>query len=168
MSVKARIVGINHVALEVGNIEEALSFYGKVFDFSLRGRSDKMAFIDMGDQFIALFEGHGQHYDQGRHFGLVVDDKNRVREQLQKAGVTLLPGRGVEFRDPWGNQCSDRRVRERAVREAPRRAEWYGLPGSEQIATSSRRTVAEGNDAHMIQPSGTPAANTYQFSAAAI
>jgi catechol-2,3-dioxygenase len=104
MSVKARIVGINHVALEVGNIEEALSFYGKVFDFSLRGRSDKMAFIDMGDQFIALFEGHGQHYDQGRHFGLVVDDKNRVREQLQKAGVTLLPGRGVEFRDPWGNR----------------------------------------------------------------
>jgi catechol 2,3-dioxygenase-like lactoylglutathione lyase family enzyme len=104
MSDKARIVGINHVALEVGNLEEALSFYGKAFEFRLRGRSDKMAFIDIGDQFIALFEGQGQHFDQGRHFGLVVDDKNKVREHLQKAGVALLPGRGVEFRDPWGNR----------------------------------------------------------------
>jgi lactoylglutathione lyase len=104
MSDKARIVGINHVALEVGSIDDALSFYGKAFEFSLRGRSDKMAFIDMGDQFIALFEGQGQHFDKGRHFGLVVDDKNKVRENLEKAGVTLLPGRGVEFRDPWGNR----------------------------------------------------------------
>ena len=104
MGNKARIVGINHVALEVGNIEEALSFYGQAFDYSLRGRGEKMAFIDMGDQFIALFEGHGQHSDAGRHFGLVVDDKEKVRQQLQNAGVELLPGRGVEFRDPWGNR----------------------------------------------------------------
>jgi len=104
MSDKARIVGINHVALEVGNIEEALSFYGRAFEFSLRGRSEKMAFIDMGDQFIALFEGHSQDSDAGRHFGLVVDDKEKVRERLQTAGVKLLPGRGVEFRDPWGNR----------------------------------------------------------------
>ena len=104
MSDKARIVGINHVSLEVGSIEEALSFYGKVFEFSLRGRSEKMAFIDMGDQFIALFEGQGQHLDHGRHFGLVVDDKNKVRRKLEQAGVTLLPGRSVEFRDPWGNR----------------------------------------------------------------
>ncbi len=104
MTEKARIVGINHVALEVGNIDEALSFYGRAFEFSLRGRSEKMAFIDMGDQFIALFEGHSQHSDAGRHFGLVVDDKEKVRQQLQNAGVTLLPGRGVEFRDPWGNR----------------------------------------------------------------
>jgi lactoylglutathione lyase len=104
MSDKARIVGINHVALEVGNIEEALSFYSRAFEYSLRGRSEKMAFIDMGDQFIALFEGHSQHHDAGRHFGLVVDDKEKVRRQLQNAGVKLLPGRGVEFRDPWGNR----------------------------------------------------------------
>lgn len=104
MSDKARIVGINHVALEVGSIEEALSFYGRAFEFTLRGRSEKMAFIDMGDQFIALFEGHGQHSDAGRHFGLVVDDKEKVRQQLQNAGVKLLPGRAVEFRDPWGNR----------------------------------------------------------------
>ena len=104
MSDKARIVGINHVALEVGNIDEALSFYGRAFEFSLRGRGDKMAFIDMGDQFIAIFEGQSQHSDTGRHFGLVVDDKEKVRQQLQNAGVKMLPGRGVEFRDPWGNR----------------------------------------------------------------
>ncbi len=104
MSDKARIVGINHVALEVGNIDEALSFYGEIFEYSLRGRSEKMAFIDMGDQFIALFEGHGEHSDAGRHFGLVVDDKEKVRQQFQSAGVKLLPGSGVEFRDPWGNR----------------------------------------------------------------
>jgi predicted enzyme related to lactoylglutathione lyase len=104
MSDKARIVGINHVALEVGNIEDALSFYGRVFEYSLRGRSERMAFIDMGDQFIALFEGHNAYSDAGRHFGLVVDDREKVRRQLQNAGVALLPGRGVEFRDPWGNR----------------------------------------------------------------
>jgi len=104
MSDKARIVGINHIALEVGNIDQALSFYDRVFEFSLRGRGEQMAFIDMGDQFIALFEGHGQQADGGRHFGLVVDDKEKVREQLQSAGVKLLPGRGVEFHDPWGNR----------------------------------------------------------------
>ena len=104
MNEKARIIGVNHVALEVGNIDEALSFYGRAFEYSLRGRSEKMAFIDMGDQFIALFEGQGTHFDGGRHFGLVVDDKEKVRRQLQDAGVKLLPGRGVEFRDPWGNR----------------------------------------------------------------
>ena len=92
MNEKARLVGINHVALEVGNIEEALAFYGRVFEFSVRWRSEKMAFIDMGDQFIALFEGHTQHPDEGRHFGLVVDDKEKVRRQLEQAGVQLLPG----------------------------------------------------------------------------
>ena len=104
MNEKTRLVGINHVALEVGNIEEALAFYGRVFEFSLRGRSEKMAFIDMGDQFIALFEAHTQHPDEGRHFGLVVDDKEKVRRRLKEAGVKTLPGRGVRFRDPWGNR----------------------------------------------------------------
>jgi catechol 2,3-dioxygenase-like lactoylglutathione lyase family enzyme len=83
MSDKARIVGINHVALEVGSIEEALSFYGQVFQFSLRGRGEKMAFIDMGDQFIALFEGQSRQSDAGRHFGLVVDDREKVRERCE-------------------------------------------------------------------------------------
>jgi catechol 2,3-dioxygenase-like lactoylglutathione lyase family enzyme len=98
------MVGINHVALAVGNIDAALAFYGRLFEFALRGRSEKMAFIDMGDQFIAMFEARPQLPDAERHFGLVVDDKEKVRQQLQQAGVELLPGRGVEFRDPWGNR----------------------------------------------------------------
>jgi len=104
MSEKARMVGINHVALGVGNIDEALAFYGRLFEFSLRGRGDRMAFIDMGDQFIALFEAGAQPADAERHFGLVVDDREKVRAQLERAGVKMLPGRGVEFRDPWGNR----------------------------------------------------------------
>jgi predicted enzyme related to lactoylglutathione lyase len=104
MSDKARMVGINHVALGVGSIEEALVFYGRLFELSLRGRGEKMAFIEMGDQFIALFEARRQTADAERHFGLVVDDKEKVRRQLEQAGVKLLPGKGVEFRDPWGNR----------------------------------------------------------------
>ena len=101
---KARLVGINHVALEVGSIEEALAFYGRLFELSLRGRSARMAFIDLGDQFINLSENRDQHRDEARHFGLVVDDKEKVRRRLEEAGVETLPGRGVEFRDPWGNR----------------------------------------------------------------
>src|SRR5712692_11526250 len=101
---KARLVGINHVALEVGSIEEALAFYGRLFEFSLRGRRAKIAFIDMGDQFINLTEGRTQPPDEDRHLGLVVDDKEKVRQRLKDAGVNTLPGRGVEFRDPWGNR----------------------------------------------------------------
>jgi len=101
---KARLVGINHVALEVGSIEEALSFYSQLFELSLRGRSAKIAFIELGDQFINLSESHTQGRDEERHFGLVVDDKEKVRRRLKEAGVKTLPGRGVEFRDPWGNR----------------------------------------------------------------
>jgi lactoylglutathione lyase len=101
---KARLVGINHVALEVGSIEEALAFYGRLFELSLRGRSAKMAFIDLGDQFINLSQDRTQRPDEQRHLGLVVDDKEKVRRRLKEAGVKTLPGRGVEFRDPWGNR----------------------------------------------------------------
>jgi catechol 2,3-dioxygenase-like lactoylglutathione lyase family enzyme len=101
----ARLVGINHVALEVGSIEEALDFYGRIFDLELRGisRGHGMAFIDIGDQFIALSEGRTQPPDSHRHFGLVVDDKEAARRALQEAGVEVAPGRGLNFRDPWGN-----------------------------------------------------------------
>jgi lactoylglutathione lyase len=99
-----RLVGINHVALEVGNIDEALEFYGRIFDLELRGRSPRMAFIDIGDQFIALAEGRTQPPDRHRHFGLVVDDKEATRRALEEAGVEIQPGRGLDFLDPWGNQ----------------------------------------------------------------
>jgi len=101
---KARAVGFNHVALEVGDIDEALAFYGRLFDFELRGRSGDSAFLDLGDQFLALQEGRSQGPDEGRHFGLVVDDKAAVRRALAEAGVTPLPGRFLDFRDPWGNR----------------------------------------------------------------
>ena len=61
---KARVVGFNHVALEVGDIEQALAFYGRLFAFELRGKSDTMAFIDLGDQFIALQTGRKQPSDE--------------------------------------------------------------------------------------------------------
>jgi lactoylglutathione lyase len=101
---KARAVGFNHVALEVGDIEDALSFYAQLFDFTLRGRSEDMAFIDLGDQFIALQKGRRQPSDDGRHFGLVVDDKDAVRRALAVAGVDVLAGPFLDFRDPWGNR----------------------------------------------------------------
>ena len=101
---KARAVGLNHVALEVGNIEEALAFYGKLFDFKLRSKSETSAFIDLGDQFLALQQGRRQSPDDGRHFGLVVDDREAVREALDREGVRILPGRFLDFLDPWGNR----------------------------------------------------------------
>jgi catechol 2,3-dioxygenase-like lactoylglutathione lyase family enzyme len=100
----ARLVGINHVALEVGSIEEALAFYGRMFEIRLRGKTPGMAFVDMGDQFLALSEGRSQPGDDGRHFGLVVDDKEAVRAALADAGVKVLPGRRLDFLDPWGNR----------------------------------------------------------------
>jgi len=101
---KARAVGLNHVALEVGDIEEALAFYGRLFDFKLRGKSATSAFIDLGDQFLALQRGRTQPTDDGRHFGLVVDDKDAVRKALTDAGIKLLPGPFLDFLDPWGNR----------------------------------------------------------------
>lgn len=101
---KARAIGFNHVALEVGDIEQALAFYGRLFDFKLRSKDESSAFIDLGDQFIALQKGRSQPFDDGRHFGLVVDDKEAVRRALADAGVEVLPGPFLDFRDPWGNR----------------------------------------------------------------
>ena len=101
---KARAVGFNHVALEVGDIDAALAFYGRLFDFRLRSKSESMAFIDLGDQFLALQKGRTQPADDGRHFGLVVDSKETVRKALADAGVETLPGQFLDFLDPWGNR----------------------------------------------------------------
>jgi catechol 2,3-dioxygenase-like lactoylglutathione lyase family enzyme len=101
---RPRLLGINHIAVEVGDLEAALEFYGAVFEFELRGRVPGMAFLDMGDQFIALSEGRSQAADDDRHFGLVVDDKEAARAALEAAGAEILRGRGLDFRDPWGNR----------------------------------------------------------------
>jgi catechol 2,3-dioxygenase-like lactoylglutathione lyase family enzyme len=100
----ARLVGINHVALEVGDVDDALAWYGRFFEFELRGRhGSRMAFIDMGDQFIALSAGRVQPSDESRHFGLVVDDKEAVRAALEEAGVAVQRSGSLDFYDPWGN-----------------------------------------------------------------
>jgi lactoylglutathione lyase len=101
---KPRAIGVNHVALEVGDIEEALAFYGRIFEFQLRGKSKTMAFIDLGDQFIALQAGRKQPADDGRHVGLVVDDKEAARAALKVAGIEIIDGPFLDFRDPWGNR----------------------------------------------------------------
>ena len=100
-----KLVGMNHIALEVGDIDEALEFWESIFgELQLRGRNPSMAFIDMGDQFIALARGKTQEPDRARHFGLVVDDKEAVRERLRELGISVSSGRSLDFVDPWGNQ----------------------------------------------------------------
>ena len=100
----ARLIGVNHVALEVGDVDAALRWYGEIFSFELRGRAGQdMAFIDLGDQFLALSAPRTQPPDDHRHFGLVVDDKDAVREALARAGAEIVPTRGLRFLDPWGN-----------------------------------------------------------------
>ena len=104
MTDSPRLIGINHVALEVGDLDAALDLYGRLFAFELRGRAPGMAFIDMGDQFLALAEGRSQPPDDGRHFGLVVDDKEAVRAAVEREGLRVAPGRRLDFFDPWGNR----------------------------------------------------------------
>ncbi len=106
MSATARLVGINHVALEVGDVDDALELYGRLFSFRLRGRVPRMAFVDMGDQFIAVGEGRRQAPDDDRHFGLVVDDVDAARAAVEREGLELLGARpqSFDFRDPWGNR----------------------------------------------------------------
>jgi lactoylglutathione lyase len=100
-----RLIGINHVALEVGDLDAALALYGRLFEFELRGRVGRMAFVDMGDQFLALSEGREQGPDDGRHFGLVVDDKEAVRAAVAAEGLrTVGAPPKLDFLDPWGNR----------------------------------------------------------------
>ena len=100
---KARALGINHVVLEVGDLDEALEFYGRLFEFTLRGRNPHNAFIDMGDQFIQLRKGRTQEPDGARHFGFVVDDRAPVWQAVEEMGIELIGDR-LNFRDPWGNR----------------------------------------------------------------
>jgi lactoylglutathione lyase len=142
MSARARLVGINHVALEVGDVDEALAFYGRFFDFELRGRVPGMAFVDLGDQFLALGEGRSQPPDEHRHFGLVVDDKEATRRALEEAGVEILPGRGLDFLDPWGNRVEIVGYRDIQFTKAPgvlRGMELEALDKSESALEELRR-----------------------------
>ena len=137
-----KLVGINHIALEVGDLDEALSFWESIFGpLELRGRVAGMAFIDMGDQFVALAEGRSQPPDEERHFGLVVDDKDAVRERLRELGVPVT-GRGLDFRDPWGNFIQVVDYRDIQFTKTPAVLRAQGLDGIEK----SDRARAELRD----------------------
>ena len=101
---RARAVGINHIALEVGDIDAALDFYGAFLTFEIARRSDTAAFVYFGDQFINFAKGRRQGPDDRRHFGIAVDDKDLARERLEEIGVKFLDGRFMDFLDPWGNR----------------------------------------------------------------
>jgi lactoylglutathione lyase len=144
MTPRPRLVGLNHVALEVGDLDEALAFYGSIFDVNLRGRVPGMAFIDMGDQFIALAEGRSQSPDDARHFGLVVDDKEAVRRALQAAGVQGTSGRHLDFRDPWGNLVQVVDYRDVQFTKAPSVLAGMGLDGVDKRPEALRELRDKG------------------------
>jgi lactoylglutathione lyase len=139
-------VGINHVALEVGDLEEALDFYGRIFDFQLRGRVPGMAFLDMGDQFLALSEGRQGPPDAGRHFGLVVDDKEAVRRALEQEGAAIRPGRGLDFLDPWGNQVQVVDYRDIQFSKTDRVLSGMGLDNLEKSPSALEELREKGLD----------------------
>jgi lactoylglutathione lyase len=141
---RARLVGMNHVALEVGDVDEALEFYGKVFDLTLRGRSPRMAFIDMGDQFVALIGGRKQPRDGRRHVGLVVDDLDATRRALQEAGTQIVPGPGLDFVDPWGNHVQVVAYEEIQFTKAPEVLHGMGLDGLRKSESALRELRAKG------------------------
>jgi lactoylglutathione lyase len=132
VTLRPRLIGINHIALEVDDVDEALSFYGRIFELELRGRMSGMAFVDMGDQFVALSEGRSQPPDKARHFGLVVDDKEATRAALEDAGVEILRGRGLNFRDPWGNNVQVVDYRDIQFTKAPNVLRGMGLEDIEK------------------------------------
>ena len=141
---KARALGFNHVALEVGDIEEALAFYGEIFDFTLRGKSESMAFIDLGDQFLALSKGRRQAPDDERHFGLVVDDKETVRQRLDELGIETLEGPFLDFLDPWGNRIEIVGYTNIQFTKAPNVLRGMGLDGLEKSEKAIEELTAKG------------------------
>ena len=141
---KARALGFNHVALEVGDIEEALAFYGALFDFTLRGKGESMAFIDLGDQFLALSKGRSQAPDDDRHFGLVVDDKEAVRQRLDELGIETLEGPFLDFLDPWGNRIEIVGYTNIQFTKAPNVLRGMGLDGLEKSEKAIEELTAKG------------------------
>ena len=141
---KARAVGFNHVALEVGDIEEALVFYGRFLDFELRSKRETMAFIDLGDQFLALAKGRRQAPDDERHIGLVVDDKEAVRRALEEMGVEPLPGPFLDFLDPWGNRVEIVGYENIQFTKAPHVLRGMGLDGLGKSAAAIDELTERG------------------------
>jgi lactoylglutathione lyase len=141
---RPRLVGMNHVALEVGDLQEALDFYGRIFELGRIDYEPGMAFIDMGDQFLALSEGRTSPPDHARHFGLVVDDKEATRAALIEAGVEVSPGRFLDFRDPWGNLLQIVDYRDIQFSKTPQVLRGMGLDGLEKREGALRELSEKG------------------------
>jgi len=140
-----RLVGMNHIALEVGDLDEALAFWESIFgELELRGRVGNMAFIDMGDQFIALAQGRTQPPDRERHFGLVVDGKEAVRARLRELGIPVSPGRSLDFRDPWGNHMQVVDYRDIQFTKTDEVLRAMGLEGLEKSESALEELRAKG------------------------
>jgi lactoylglutathione lyase len=156
-----RLVGINHVALEVGDVDEALAWYGRFFELELRGRAGRhMAFVDMGDQFLALASGRTAEPDRERHFGLVVDDREAVRAALLAAGVAVATRGSLDFRDPWGNHVQVVDYRDVQFTKAPEVLLGMGLSALEKSAAAQQELrakglTADGRGAHGGKPGST-------------
>jgi catechol 2,3-dioxygenase-like lactoylglutathione lyase family enzyme len=143
MAARTRLVGINHVALEVGDLDEALAFYGRIFDVEVEERIPGMAFITMGDQFLALAEGRTQEPDDQRHVGLVVEDKAAALAAAREAGVALF-GKGNDLRDPWGNFIQIVQYSEIQFTKAPRVLEGMGLGALEKSDEARQELLQKG------------------------
>ena len=143
---KARAVGFNHVAIEVGDIGAALAFYGRLFEFHLRSKTDSMAFIDLGDQFLALQKGRTQPADDGRHFRLAFDDKEAARKALADAGIKTLRGPFLDFLDPWGNRVEIVGYTNVQFTKAPNVSRGMGLTHLSKNATAIKELTDSLND----------------------
>jgi len=141
---KARAIGFNHIALEVGDIDEALAFYGGFVDFELRSKSETAAFVGLGDQFINFSKGRKQGPDDDRHIGLVVDDKPAARAALEAMGVDILPGRFLDFRDPWGNRIEIVGYDNIQFTKAPHVLRGMGIDGLEKTEKAIRELTEKG------------------------
>ena len=144
MSVRA--VGINHVAFEVRDLNEALAWWQRYFSFELRGRRSTMAWIDLGDQFVALAEvpdspGAG---DRGRHVGLVVNDKEALRATLREAGEDVSSSGSLRVRDPSGNVLEIVDYRDIQFTKAPEVLRGMGLNGLEKSAAAREELRGKG------------------------
>jgi lactoylglutathione lyase len=141
---KSQVVGFNHVALEVGDIDEALAFYAEFLDFELRSKSDKMAFIDLGDQFLALSKGRRQGPDDDRHLGLVVEDKAAVAATLEEMGVDIISDRFLDFLDPWGNRIEIIGYHNIQFTKAPHILRGMGLGGLDKSESALKELADKG------------------------
>ncbi|MGI9184190.1 MAG: VOC family protein [Solirubrobacteraceae bacterium] len=139
-----RALGVNHIAFEVHDLDQTLAWYERYFVFTLRGRRGSMAWIDLGDQFIALSEGRPEAPDRGRHVGLVVDDKEQLRAQLIAAGQDVAREGSLRLRDPSGNVLEIVDYREVQFTKSPVALRALGAGGLEKRQSAREELRAKG------------------------